>query len=131
MSEMENQDYFIALVAKGKKLGHLSLEQVYAVLPNELRDEEHFVEEILMLLESHHGILVSEDDMEKDLLENIEEEQSPKAKDALDHPDGLDVEETLIDHDLEEDEEIEEEIDEEIIDNDLADFSGISTPRRG
>ena len=131
MSEMKNQDYFIALVAKGKKLGHLSLEQVYAVLPNELRDEEHFVEEILMLLESHHGILVSEDDMEKDLLENIEEEQSPKAKDALDHPDGLDVEETLIDHDLEEDEEIEEEIDEEIIDNDLADFSGISTPRRG
>ena len=134
MSEMENQEYFIALVAKGKRKGHLSLKEVYSLLPDEMRDDENFLEEILTLLESHHGILVSEEDMEKDLLNNIKEEQSVAPHDEIDHEGELDheVDEPMIDDELDEDEDaIEEDLDESIIDGDLAGFSGISTPRRG
>ena len=67
MPDMENQDFYIALVAKGKREGHLSLQEVQKHVPEELRDDEHFMEELLTSLESHHGILVSEEDMESNL----------------------------------------------------------------
>ena len=135
MSEIESQEYFITLVAKGKKSGHLSLDQVYASLPEAARDEENFVEEILTLLESHHGILVSEEDMEKDLLHNSEEEKQAKPQKELNVDIDLevDVEEPLIDHDLEEEEsEIEEELDDDsLIDGDPLGLSGIAPTHRG
>lgn len=132
MPDLENQDFYIALVAKGKREGHLSLEEVLKRIPEEYREDEHFMEELVTSLESHYGILVSEEDMESNLLKNIEEEQAAKPQDAIDHEGVLEEDETLIDDELDEDaDEIEEDLDEAIIENDLSDISGISSPHRG
>lgn len=132
MPDLENQDFYIALVAKGKRQGHLSLEEVQKHMPEEQRDDEHFMEELLTSLESQHGILVSEEDMESNLLKNIEEERAVKPQDAIDHEAELENDDTLIDDELDEDEDdIEEDLDEAIIENDLSDISGIPSSHRG
>lgn len=130
MSRLENQEFYLALVAKGKRNGHLSIEEVRKGIPQELNDDEHYMEELLTSLENLHGILVSEEDMEKDLLKNIEEEQAAKPQDAIDHEEDLDTEDPLIDDELDEDEdEIEEDLEDSIMDGDLADISGLPASR--
>jgi RNA polymerase primary sigma factor len=130
MSRLENQEFYLALVAKGKRNGHLSIEEVRKGIPQELNDDEHYMEELLTSLENLHGILVSEEDMEKDLLKNIEEEQAVKPQDAIDHEEDLDTEDPLIDDELDEDEdEIEEDLEDSIMDGDLADISGLPASR--
>jgi RNA polymerase primary sigma factor len=126
MPNVEDQEFYGALVTKGKKEGHLSLHAVRQYLPENLQDDEHFLEELVVSLESNHGILVSEEDMEKDLLKKNEE--APVKQNMQESDPEMD--ETLIDEELEEGEEdIEEEIDDTLMDGDLADISGISTSR--
>jgi RNA polymerase primary sigma factor len=130
MPNVEDQEFYGALVTQGKREGHLSLYAVRQYLPEHLQDDEHFLEELVVSLESNHGILVSEEDMEKDLLKKNEE--APLKQDIQEHDPELD--ETLIDEELEEPEEdIEEDLDEDLddtlIDGDLADISGISSSR--
>lgn len=131
MSEMENQEFYATLVAKGKRDGHLSLEEVRRILPQDLRDDEHYLEELLNSLESQHGILVSEEDMENDLLKHIEEEQAARKREGIEHEDEHEIDdEPLIDDELDEDEEeIEEDLEDDMMDGDLTDISGISSSR--
>ena len=131
MSEMENQEFYATLVAKGKRDGHLSLEEVRRILPQDLRDDEHYLEELLNSLESQHGILVSEEDMENDLLKHIEEEQAARKREGIEHEDEHEIDdEPLIEDELDEDEEeIEEDLEDAMMDGDLTDISGISSSR--
>ena len=132
MPKIENQDYYSTLVAIGKKKGHLSLEEVVQCIPEELRDDEHILEELVTTLESQHGILVSEENMEKDLLKNIEKDQTVEEKDVHDHDVDLEVEDVLLEDEIDEDaDEIEEDLDDTIIDSgDLSDISGLSSTHR-
>ena len=130
MPNLENQEFYGVLVARGKREGHLSLAEVRECLPKELRDDEHVIEELVTSLETLHGILVSEEDMESDLLKNIEEEIAVPSKKHTDHAEELDMEDALIDNEeIENEDELEEDLDDSLMDSDLADISGISSPR--
>ncbi len=132
MTKIEKQDYFIELISKGKQKGKLALDDVNTILPKHIREDQGKLKNILTLLENNHNILVSENDLEKDLGKNIEEKREKKTQDALDREELLkkEIVEPLIDADMEEvDEgEVEDDLDEPLIDNDLADLSGIVAP---
>ncbi|MDD2297601.1 MAG: RNA polymerase sigma factor region1.1 domain-containing protein, partial [Sphaerochaetaceae bacterium] len=131
MSEIEKQDYFMKLVTKGKREGRLTVKEIDAILPSGIGDDEEMLEEVFTLLEKNYGILISDEDMENDLIENVEEKRLKKSEYALDQEETLqnEIHDPSIDEELDET-EVESDLDESTIDGELSNLPGISTSRR-
>ncbi|PKL10391.1 MAG: hypothetical protein CVV52_18655, partial [Spirochaetae bacterium HGW-Spirochaetae-8] len=131
MSDIENQDFFMKLVAKGLRNGHLSFTELNALVPPEFTQEDT-IEDILSTLESH-GIMITENELENDLLNNPEEENVND-----EHLDEMDLDETqdaLVDDDKildealddSEEEDMDDELDETGLDTDIPDIAGFAS----
>jgi RNA polymerase primary sigma factor len=131
MSEIENQDFFIKLVAKGLKDGHLSIREMHAMVPSEFTQDDS-VDEILSKLESR-GIMITENELENDLLNNMEEENAHD--DSIDEVDIDDNQDVLVDDDKilgealddSEEEDMDDELDESGLDADIPEIAGFAS----
>jgi RNA polymerase primary sigma factor len=131
MSDIEDQDFFIKLVAKGKRDGHLSIAEVNAVVPLEFAQEDS-IERIVSLLDSH-GIMITENELEIDLLNNLEEENvSDESLDEVDMEETTDIlidDEKILEEALDDsgDEDMDDELDEPEIEGDITDIAGFAS----
>jgi RNA polymerase primary sigma factor len=131
MSEIENQEFFMMLEKKGKRNGHLSYNELVAAVPPEFADES-VIEEILTLLDSH-GIMITENELENDLLNTIEEEiVSDEALEDVDMDETGDVlvdDDGILDDSLDDsgEEDMDDDLDEPDLDGDLPDIVGFAS----
>jgi RNA polymerase primary sigma factor len=128
MDDFGKQDFFQKLVSKYKKVGVIYFDDLHSQLPKNIRDDESNIEQIINLLENKFAILVSDEDMEKDLKrrsdEEIEEKDLDKFVDEVELE--IDEEESLIEDGLEDD-QLEEELDDDLPDEELSAISSIAS----